>query len=89
MKQIKVKVGEPFEIDNGRYISTWKMVIRDGILQLVHLHDIDWEKLESKIDVLLNESSRIICDVCGKEQERHEDSNTDSMVCLYCNHRIR
>lgn len=89
MKTIKVDFGEPFEIDNGRYISTWKMVIIGGILQLVRLLNTDWDKLENKVDEMMKEPSKIVCDACKKEQERHEDGNTDSVVCLYCGHRIR
>lgn len=37
----------------------------------------------------LKELPMIVCDACKKEQDRHEDDNTDSVICLYCGHRIR
>ena len=32
---------------------------------------------------------KIICDRCKKEQGREQTEDTDSVICLYCGHRIR
>lgn len=32
---------------------------------------------------------KLLCDRCGKNTGRHIDGQTDSVVCPYCNHRVR
>lgn len=53
MKRIEVKFGEPFEVDNGRYVSTWKMFISGGILKMERQLNQDWERLEKDVDKLM------------------------------------
>ncbi len=53
MKRIEVKFGEQFEVDNGRYVSTWKMFISGGILKMERQLNQDWEQLEKKVDELM------------------------------------
>ena len=54
MKRIKVKLGELFEVDNGRYTSTWKMFISGGILKMERQVNQDWEQLEKDLDKLMD-----------------------------------
>jgi hypothetical protein len=53
IKRIEVKLGEPFEVDNGRYISTWKMFISGGVLKMERQLNQDWERLEKDVDKLM------------------------------------
>lgn len=53
MKIIKVDLGEPFEIDNGRCVSTWKMTISGGVLKMERQLNCDWERLEKDVDKLM------------------------------------